>query len=173
MLLATLKRKKGYSMEIRLAREEDLNQILEIYKHAREFMVKNNNPTQWGSDYPNADILREDIKRQELFVEAEGEEIHGAFVLAIGEDPTYLKIYEGEWISDTTYSTIHRIATKGIYKGMFERVITYCIDMIPHLRIDTHADNKIMQHLIEKNGFKKCGVIYVRSGGSRIAYEKV
>ncbi len=29
------------------------------------------------------------------------------------------------------------------------------------LRADTHADNKIMQHLLEKNGFTRCGVIHV------------
>lgn len=38
--------------------------------------------------------------------------------------------------------------------------------------IDTHKDNKITRHLIEKNGFAKCGIIYVADGSPRIAYEK-
>ena len=41
------------------------------------------------------------------------------------------------------------------------------------LRADTHADNKIMQHLLEKNGFTKCGIIHVEDGTPRIAYQKM
>ena len=44
---------------------------------------------------------------------------------------------------------------------------------IGHLRIDTHADNHIMQHLILKNGFEQCGIIHIADGSERIAYEKV
>jgi RimJ/RimL family protein N-acetyltransferase len=43
---------------------------------------------------------------------------------------------------------------------------------IPNIRIDTHRDNAIMQHLLEKNGFVKCGIIYVEDGSPRIAYQK-
>lgn len=38
--------------------------------------------------------------------------------------------------------------------------------------IDTHKDNKITRHLIEKNGFAKGGIIYVADCSPRIAYEK-
>ena len=41
------------------------------------------------------------------------------------------------------------------------------------LRADTHADNKIMQHLLEKNGFTRCGVIHVADGSPRFAYQKL
>lgn len=40
------------------------------------------------------------------------------------------------------------------------------------MRIDTHENNKVMQHLIKKNGFQECGIIYVEDGSPRIAYEK-
>ena len=29
-----------------------------------------------------------------------------------------------------------------------------------------------MQHLIEKNGFKRCGIIHIADGSPRIAYER-
>lgn len=41
------------------------------------------------------------------------------------------------------------------------------------LRADTHADNKIMQHLLEKNGFARCGIIHVEDGTPRVAYQKL
>ena len=33
--------------------------------------------------------------------------------------------------------------------------------------------NKIMQHLLEENGFTKCGIIHVEDGTPRIAYQKM
>ena len=42
-----------------------------------------------------------------------------------------------------------------------------------HLRIDTHHDNAIMQHVILKNGFTRCGIIHIASGAERIAFEKI
>lgn len=47
----------------------------------------------------------------------------------------------------------------------------YCKAQIPHLRIDTHEDNKVMQHVLEKYGFVRCGIVYVSDGSPRIAYE--
>ena len=41
------------------------------------------------------------------------------------------------------------------------------------VRIDTHEDNIPMQNMIEKNGFKKCGIIYLLDGNKRLAYEKI
>ena len=45
--------------------------------------------------------------------------------------------------------------------------------MLFRSRADTHADNKIMQHLLEKNGFTRCGVIHVADGSPRFAYQKL
>jgi RimJ/RimL family protein N-acetyltransferase len=41
------------------------------------------------------------------------------------------------------------------------------------VRIDTHADNKVMQHVLEKRGFRRTGIIYLENGDPRIAFEKV
>lgn len=44
---------------------------------------------------------------------------------------------------------------------------------LAEVRADTHWDNVIMQHILEKNGFVKCGTIVVENGTPRIAYPKV
>ena len=42
------------------------------------------------------------------------------------------------------------------------------------MRIDTHTDNKVMQKLLTKLGFQRCGIIYViEDNYPRYAYEKV
>ena len=56
---------------------------------------------------------------------------------------------------------------------MASDVIEWCLEHCQSLRADTHADNKIMQHLLEKNGFARCGIIHVADDSSRIAYQKM
>lgn len=157
----------------RLAEKKDLPRILEIYEYARQFMIENGNATQWAGGYPKIEMLEDDIKNNQLYVYVENETVHGVFAFIIGEDATYKVIDNGAWLSDSTYGTIHRIASCGKVHGIFTKAIEYCKTLCPHLRIDTHADNFPMQHLIEKNGFKKCGIIYTYDGSPRLAFEMV
>ena len=160
-------------LQIRKATKDDLNTILDIYAFAREFMKKNNNSTQWGSSHPKEELLKDDINKGILYVVTLNNQVHGVFAFIIGEDPTYINIENGKWLLSNTYGTIHRIASDGKIKGIFSFVVKYCYSRIPHLRIDTHEDNKIMQHLILKEGFKYCGIIHVNDGSSRLAYERI
>lgn len=157
---------------IRNAKTEDMDRILEIYQFAREFMKSNGNPTQWGAGYPSKELLENDLKQGNLYVIAENEIIHGVFVFIVGEDETYSRI-DGSWKNTSPYGTIHRIASDGANKGIFRQCLSFCLGQISHLRIDTHRDNLSMQHLIEKNNFERCGIIYVRDGSPRIAYELI
>ena len=91
----------------------------------------------------------------------------------MGEDATYNVIEDGSWLSGDTYGTIHRVAGDGQVHGVLTMAVQFCEQKIKHLRIDTHNDNKIMQHVIEKNGFNRCGIIHVKDGSERIAYEKL
>lgn len=158
---------------IRTAENKDMTAILEIYGQARAFMEANGNPNQWGKKYPEEMVLLEDIRKRQLFVCTDGEDIYGVFAFIPGEDPAYRVIEKGQWLSAESYGTIHRIAGNGKHKGIFRECMDYCKAICPHLRIDTHADNCVMQHCIEKNGFVKCGIIYVRDHSPRIAYEYI
>ncbi len=136
-------------------------------------MIDTGNPYQWASGGPTKGQLLNDIINNDLYVIKENERIVGVFAFIIGEDPTYKIIERGKWLSDSEYGTIHRVASDGSNHGLFDLIIEYCSNIIDHLRIDTHSDNKVMQHLIEKNGFQKCGIIYVSDGSARIAYERL
>lgn len=154
---------------VRPAVMEDLDRILDIYAEARRFMEENGNPTQWHSGYPRRELLEQDIRLERLFAVVRNDEICGAFVFFIGDDPTYRYI-EGSWMADTPYGVIHRIAGQG--GGIFADALAFCEAQISHIRIDTHHDNKPMQHVVEKAGFSCRGIIYVEDGSPRIAYEK-
>lgn len=154
------------------ANRSDLERILEIYAHARAYMAQNGNASQWGNGYPEKTLLKSDIQKGELYVMKEKGRIFGVFAFIIGADPTYDIIEDGAWFSSDLYGTIHRIASDGSVRGVLDAAVLFCETKIKHLRIDTHENNKIMQYLIEKNGFKKCGRIYADDGTPRIAYEK-
>ena len=68
---------------------------------------------------------------------------------------------------------IHRIATNGLSHNFFENVLSYCLNLINHIRIDTHKDNKIMINLLLKCGFKEVGIIYCDTGEERLAFELI
>lgn len=156
-------------MRIRKANHSDLPRILEIFSYAREQMQKNGNPNQWGSTYPPRELLEEDIARGRLYVEEETE-IEGVFVFFLGEDPAYGKI-DGAWQNALPYGVIHRVASAGRVRGMVGRIVSFCKTKCPNLRIDTHEDNLIMQRCLEKNGFVRCGIIWIETGAPRIAYQ--
>jgi len=157
---------------IRIAQAEDLPDILQIYAYARSFMAANGNPNQWGKSNPSRETLEADIAEQKLYVAMKEDMICGVFFFDIGEDPTYRSIYDGAWLSDAPYGTIHRVASRGS-GGLFAACVEFCLQKCGHLRIDTHADNHIMQHVIEKNGFQRRGIIYIADGTPRIAYERI
>jgi len=159
-------------MIIRKAIRSDIDEVMEIYASARAFMREAGNATQWGSGYPTRQIIESDIDSECGFVVLENGEIVGAFFFRIGIDPTYIKIYDGEWLSDDEYGVIHRIALKYRGRGIADFIYNHCFSIINNLKIDTHRDNLPMQKSLAKNGFKYCGVIYLENGDERIAYQK-
>ena len=156
---------------IRKAGFSDLERILEIYAEARQFMRETGNPNQWGNTNPREETLREDIELGQLYAVERDGSVCGVFAFLLGEDETYKVIYDGEWRSKEPYGTIHRIASSRNAKGVFTEAFEYCRGVIRHLRIDTHHDNKIMQHVVTKHGFERCGIIHLADGAPRIAYE--
>lgn len=160
-------------IKIRNAELADLDQIMVIYKRASAYMAKTGNPNQWVNGYPKRELIASDIKRQVSFVAEENGRIEGVFSFIFGEDPTYQKIEQGAWICDGEYATIHRLASAGTMNGIAAECFIWCADQCKNIRADTHHDNRIMQHLLEKNNFVRCGIIYLSTGAPRIAYQRV
>lgn len=157
---------------IQQASIQDMDSILGIYARARDFMAASGNPNQWKDGYPGRELLTGDIRKEELYVVKDGERICGVFFFHIGEDPTYGYMENGGWRSNDPYGTIHRIASDGS-GGIFPACLNFCRNKIGHIRIDTHHDNKPMQHVVEKYGFSRRGIIYVQDGSPRIAYDLI
>lgn len=160
-------------MEIRKARLEELDQLMEIFDKARNFMRSTGNHKQWINGYPQRELVKSDIEKGVCYVSVEDNKITGTFALIEGEEPTYSVIEGGQWINDEPYGTIHRAASSGEKKGLFGEYVKWAFEKCGNLRADTHEDNKVMQHLLEKYGFEYCGIITVADGSPRKAYQKI
>lgn len=148
-----------------------LPEILKLYEQARYFMAQNGNPDQWGDVYPPEEMIREDIKNGKSYVNLENGNICAVFYFAVEEDPTYGYI-EGAWLNNAPYGVIHRIAVGESGKGVAAECIRFAFERCGNLRIDTHEKNTPMQRCLAKNGFTRCGIIYLEDGDPRIAYQK-
>ena len=157
---------------IRLAEKEDLNIIQDIFNKAKIFMRNDGNMHQWNGNYPSDEILLNDISNKNLYVCYSDNLIYGVFYFYIGVDETYNYI-EGSWPNNEEYGTIHRIASNGLRRGVFEEVLSFAKIKISNIRIDTHEDNKFMREKLEKNNFKYCGIIYINDGSPRRAYQYI
>lgn len=154
---------------VRLAVAGDLEAVVKLYDHARAFMRSYGNLTQWPDDYPDMESAREDLEKGVLYVAENGGAVMGTFVLMSGPDATYAYIENGSWRSDTPYGVIHRVASRG--GGVLEAALRLAKDRYDHIRMDTHADNAPMRHLLTKAGFSHRGTIYVENGTARMAFD--
>ena len=149
-----------------------LPKIMSVYANARQFMAQNGNPDQWGTAYPSEAMIRQDILNGKSYVNSCGDRICAVFYFAVEADPTYGYI-EGAWLNDAPYGVIHRIAVGESSKGVAAECFAFASERCENIRIDTHEKNIPMQRCLAKNGFTRCGIIYLENGDPRIAYQKV
>ena len=132
---------------IREARLTDMDEIMLVMDAAKGIMRQSGNMHQWGEGYPSEAVITADMEKKGGFVVVDDGMVVGYFAFLQSPEPTYARIYEGKWIDDVQpYHVVH---------------------------LDTHRDNKIMQHIILKHGFTYCGIIYLLSGDERFAYQKM
>lgn len=151
----------------------EIDIIMQIYDNARKFMRKNGNKNQWINGYPSRELILKDIEQKRFYGVYDNNELIGVFMMFVGNDPTYDKIYNGSWLNDEKYVVIHRIGTIAHGKGVAKACYDFALSKCNNLRIDTSEENAIMQRSLNKNGFKYCGIIYLENGASRLAYQKI
>ena len=157
-------------MNVVKATKEQLDEILDIYAGAREFMRNSGNPTQWSDGYPYPDVVERDIENGLLYVLVENGELFGVFAFINGKDPDYDHI-DGAWLNSLPYAAIHRVASAGKRGGVVAACVEFCLGKINNLKIDTHEDNIPMQRALERIGFIRCGKVYIKRAGERVAYQ--
>ena len=167
-------------MTLRKSTNLDLPYIMAIISDAQE-SLRLQNIDQWQNQYPNEDTILNDIDKgySYVFIDEAEQKIVATVAISFDGEETYNNIYYGKWILEEPYGVIHRIAVHKEYlsSGIGAKLIHQVQELVkkqgvPSLRIDTHKDNVPMQKLLKKLAFIQCGIIYVKDGSERIAFEK-
>ena len=131
---------------------------------------------QWHPGYPSPDTIEKDIEDGIGYVFTEGGELLGYCCIIIGDEPAYRDI-EGAWRTDRPYAVVHRMALaadkrgRGLSGKAFSLIRAFCRENgIEAIRADTQEENKLMQHILVREGFEFCGFV-VFNGGPKLAYE--
>lgn len=162
---------------IRKSTPDDIDLILRMYDHSRSVMRADGNMAQWVG-YPTREDIEEDIRRGVSYIiedsplPGRGARGEATFALVPGVEPTYAYIDHGRWVTpDRPYSTLHRLAAMPGTHGIADLVFRHIKGLCDYLRVDTHHSNRPMRHILEKEGFVYCGIIYMPDGSPRDAYE--
>ena len=179
-------------MLIRKTEITDLDALMPIFDEARETIAALG-IDQWQNGYPSCAVIEKDIELSQSRVVIInggvcsacgnfGGDVCATFALIFDGEPTYDKIYDGEWLTGNSdsYIAIHRVAISVAMRGrgIAGEIISYATDTArslgrKSLRIDTHRGNVVMRKMLEKQGFSHCGTIYLENGDERVAYEKI
>lgn len=157
----------------------DIPAILGVIADARAFLGQQQ-IDQWQGTYPDAGIVEQDIARGVNRVLVLDDQVVGTATLITGVDPFYLEI-DGAWVNGprAPYAAIHRFAigdtgrgqhlTRAFFTSLLSELYR---DGIRDVRIDTHPENVIMQHVVTSNGFIHRGTVQVDEPvPERLAYQ--
>ncbi len=171
-------------MKLRKTEPFEIGRVLEILSEGRR-AIASLGIDQWQDGYPSREVIEDDVEKGISHVlECQGR-IEGTVVLMSDREPTYDEIIDGAWLTDgTNYFTVHRIALSDSLrgKGAASFVVECAARMAKErgcvsVRVDTHEGNVAMRRMLEKNGFRYCGIIYLDPSRTekvkRVAYEKI
>ncbi|KRL67067.1 GNAT family N-acetyltransferase [Companilactobacillus versmoldensis] len=165
---------------LRQARSEDLPKVFDIISGAKK-TLRDRGVDQWQSGYPDEAILKQDLADGINYVMLLDGDVVGTAALQQGTEQSYEELSNGTWDKDSNkeYSVIHRIAVEPGHQGqhlsaaLIRQLLTISYQLgYSDVRIDTHPDNLVMQHVITTNGFIEKGEISMEEDeGARKAYQ--
>ncbi|WP_225046783.1 GNAT family N-acetyltransferase [Lacticaseibacillus kribbianus] len=145
----------------------DIPAIMGIISDARAFL-KAQGINQWQGTYPDQPAVEADIAQATNRVLVMDGTVVGTASLIVGPDPFYKRIDGDGWVGTADYMMIHRFAASAKVRGqrLSKLFMTSLLSEayrrgFRDVRIDTHAQNQIMQHVILGNGFQFRGIVYL------------
>ena len=148
---------------------------MEIIADGRQFQQEQGF-VQWTEAYPILLDIAEDIETQRAWLLREGDTVLGYLCLDFDGEPAYDAITGGSWLCDEPYAVLRRLALnargQGLTRVLFDLAAERSREQgITYLRLNIGLQNSRMQHILEKVGFEKRGII-IFQGSGKFAYEK-
>ena len=162
-------------MKIRLANQNEAEDSYQCIEDARAYH-KSLGFEQWHPDYPTLHTILVDIDQNIGYVFVKDDEIIGYCCIVFGDEPAYKRI-DGAWKTEKPYAVVHRMAFRNKERGAglsheaFQLIKDLClIKHVDAIRLDTQEENKVMQHILNREGFAYCGTVHF-DGGPKLGYE--
>lgn len=156
------------SIDYRLARLEDLDEIVALVKNAVRTM-EDNNIYQWDELYPIKEDFENDIQKGDLYTGFVDGQIAVIFALNQECDEEYKK---ADWIySGEKYCIIHRLCVNPVYqnRGVAGATMQYIEEKLKAMgvlaiRLDVFSQNPYALRLYARSGYVKTGCADWRKG---------
>ncbi|MFV0246567.1 MAG: GNAT family N-acetyltransferase [Mycoplasmatales bacterium] len=146
----------------------DIDTLLDILKKVKEQMHNIDKLDQWTDNYPNKDVLLNDIKQKQLYVYLVKDIIVGFGVL---NEDFYEAYNQVTWSSNQEARTIHRVCVDPKFKNngyaydLFLNLEKEAIKQgITYIKIDTFSKNYRMDNLLLKLDYKFLGTMDLHPG---------
>lgn len=150
---------------IRIVRPEELDRVWELVRAAVAKMNAGGS-FQWGEDYPTREDFAGPLAAGELYAACDEKgSILGVVVLNTWEEPVYGELTG--WRVPGPALVIHKMAVdpaaqgRGVAGALFAYAIGLAQERgLRSLRGDTYTENKTMQHLFLRFGFRQVGHVH-------------
>ncbi|MBE6737656.1 MAG: GNAT family N-acetyltransferase [Ruminococcaceae bacterium] len=164
-------------LTFRKATDKDLNEILLLYKSVVKNMIESG-INQWSDEYPNKEVLSQDIANNELILAIDEVKIIGAFVMNEFADEDY---YKAAWqYPDLRWCVIHRLCVSPSChrQGIAVRMMEYAErkarkEGFESIHLDTFSGNPKALSLYHKIGFTDVGEAFWARGRFVIMEKKL
>lgn len=158
--------------DMRPATVDDIPAIVATLEAGRSLLAADGIDQWQNGTGPDVDLVTEDVERGWGRVFLVDGQVAATAALIDEPEPNYAHMLEGAWQvrgdAAAPYATIHRVAVAPAFRGMHvaQRFYARLIEEarargFAEIRVDTHADNVRMQHVIASAGFTRAGTVCI------------
>lgn len=158
--------------DMRPATVDDIPAIVATLEAGRSLLAADGIDQWQNGTGPDVDLVTEDVERGWGRVFLVDGQVAATAALIDEPEPNYVHMLEGAWQvrgdAAAPYATIHRVAVAPAFRGMHvaQRFYARLIEEarargFAEIRVDTHADNVRMQHVIASAGFTRACTVLI------------
>lgn len=158
--------------DMRPATVDDVPAIVATLEAGRALLAADGIDQWQDGAGPDVDLVTSDVARGWGRVFLIGGQVAATAALIDEPEPAYDQVVEGAWQvrgdAAAPYATIHRVAVAPAFRGMHvaQRFYARLIEEarargFAEIRVDTHADNVRMQHVITSAGFTRACTVLI------------
>lgn len=155
-------------INIMKANQLNTEDVVSLFQRVKKHMLEQG-IDQWDELYPNKEVIKEDIDKQQLYIAEYKHNIIAVFVINKDYDEAY---GQGSWrYIRGEYYVLHRFCIEPSMqgKGFATRIILLIEKEVRQLggqaiRLDAFSKNPAAIHMYEKLGYQSVGQVVFRKG---------